>query len=218
MYEQPYARRFGPMFFAAVAVLAIVAGTASYFGTRRILGVDPNLTGGGGHTTSPTPVPNPGGPGGPGTEEPTSSASPDTGPTGTDTSPTPDPAAGCPAVTATAVHDAGLPSELKLLLYVQLRRSGAAPAEAWVCKNSDGTLFYQGHMRGRPFELATSSSSILLGTGIKGEVATEGSGFVATNVEPDKRTEYHVSAEAFKLVLDPGGETVYEVVRAVQPQ
>lgn len=205
------------MFFAAVAVLTIVAGSAGYFGTRQILGGNnPNLAGGGGHTASPTPVPNPGGPGDPGTEGPTTS--PDTGPTGTDTSPTPDPAAGCPAVTATAVHDAGLPSELKLLLYVQLRRSGSTPAEAWVCKNSDGTLFYQGHMRGRPFDLATSSSSILLGTGVKGDVTTEGSGFVATNVEPDKRTEYHVSAEAFKLVIDPGGETIYEVVRAVQPQ
>jgi hypothetical protein len=216
VYEQPYVRRFGPMFFAAVAVLAIVAGTASYFGTRQILGPGSNLAGSGGQTASPTPEPNPGGPGGPGPTGPTSSASPDTGPTASPT-PTVDPGTTCPDITATALHDAGLNSELTLMLYVQLRRSGATPAEAWVCKNKDGALFYQGHMRDRPFLLATSSSSILLGTGIKGEVTTEGSGFVAVNTEPDKRTEYHVAADTFKLVIDPGGETIYEVVRAVQP-
>jgi hypothetical protein len=215
VYEQPYARRFGPMFFAAVAVLAIVAGTAGYFGTRRILGGDTNLASSSPSRT-PTPEPNPGGPGGPVTEGPTKSASPDTGPTA-DASPTADPGKSCPDITSTALKDAGLPSELTLLLYVQLRRSGATPAEAWVCKNGDGTLFYQGHMRDRPFLLATSSSSILLGTGIKGDVTTEGSGFVAVNVEPDKRTEYHVSADTFKLVVIPGGETIYEVLRAVQP-
>jgi hypothetical protein len=149
-------------------------------------------------------------------------------PTGPQTTPkvTPkadDPGTSCPAITTKAVSDAGLDAQLKLLRYVDATLTGGSPAEAWICKNTDGELFYQGHRKSGPFERATSDDTILLGRGILGKVDTEGDdGFVATNpkdpANPDdpERTEYHVSAKIFYfLVLPSGDRGDYTVTRTV---
>ena len=213
MYEQPPLRRFGPMFFVALTVLAIVAGTAGYLGTRRALGnVDPSATG----TRTPSAAPkseepNPAGTGGGTVEtaEPTTPAA---------VTPTPDAGKSCPEITNKAVSAAGLPADLQLVLYVQLRRTGSTPAEAWICKSKDGTLYYQGHLRSRPLLVVTSDHSILLGTGIKGEVQIEGEGYVAINTDPDgKITKYHVTKDSFTLENVGGTSVMYDVVRSVLP-
>jgi hypothetical protein len=200
------------MFFVALTVLAIVAGTAGYLGTRRALGTD-NLQASGTRTTPParSEQPNPAGTGG-GTVETAEPTTP------VAVTPTPDAGKTCPEITDKAVRDANLPADLQLVLYVQLRRTGATPAEAWICKSKDGTLYYQGHLRSRPLLVVTSDHSILLGTGIKGEVQTEGEGFVAINTESDgKVTKYHVSKDSFTLENVGGTSVNYEVVRSVVP-
>jgi len=129
----------------------------------------------------------------------------------------------CPAITAKAVSDAGLNGQLQLLRYVSATVSGGSDAEAWICKNADGVLFYQGHRKTGPFEAATSDYTILLGRGILGKVATEGNdGFVATNpldpanVDDPQRTEYHVAPKVFYFVVLPEGrKTEYVVTRTV---
>lgn len=203
------------MFLVALAVLAILAGTGGYLGTRQMLGNgNPSAAGNGSRTSTPPPKseePNPAGTGGGAvvTAEPT---------TPNVTTSTTDPGTVCPTITDQAVRDAGRPAELTLVIYVRLRRSGATPAEAWVCKAKDGTLYYQGHLLSRPLEVVNSDHSILLGTGLKGEVKPEGDGFVAINTEPDgKITEYHVSQDAFALVNVPGLAIPYEVVRSFVP-
>jgi len=134
-----------------------------------------------------------------------------------------DPGTFCPAITEKAVVDAGLAGELRLLRYVEGKRAGAAGAEAWICRNKDGVLIYQGHRKSGPFNAASSNDTILLGRGILGKVEMEGAdGFVATNPEdpsnPDDptHTEYHVGPNTFFLVMKPSdNKTDYTVTRTV---
>ena len=75
--------------------------------------------------------------------------------------------------------------------------AGAAGAEAWICRDSDGILYYQGHNKAGPATLATSDYTILLGTPILGSVAQNGATYTATNPSSTGggSTQYIVSAE-----------------------
>jgi hypothetical protein len=215
VYEHPSGRRrIGPGLIAVLVVLAAGFGGGSYFVARRILAA--RVGGAEAATTATTPPPGV-------TTAPSVPAA-----TGPQTTPkvTPkaeDPASFCPAITAKAVSDAGLNGQLQLLRYVSATVSGGSDAEAWICKNADGVLFYQGHRKTGPFEAATSDHTILLGRGILGKVATEGNdGFVATNpldpanVDDPQRTEYHVAPKVFYFVVLPEGrKTEYVVTRTV---
>ena len=66
-----------------------------------------------------------------------------------------------------------------------------AQSEVWVCKDGNGTLYYQGH-RGQPGEDLVEGTNALFLT----DVAREGgNGYVATNTDQSGRvTEYHVTA------------------------
>jgi hypothetical protein len=101
-------------------------------------------------------------------------------------------------LTQLALRARGLPSRLKLIIYIEAERPDSSNAEVWICSNETGTRYYQGHLKNRPFTAATSDNTLLLGEGIRRTVAVEGAGWVATNVVDDRTTEYHVSAE--KLV------------------
>jgi hypothetical protein len=182
--QPPGRRRLGPAVIALLVLLAVGAGTGSYYLVRRILADGAAVT----NTES---------------NKPTAQGTP------------------CPAITAKAVSDAGLNGDLKLLRYVDATLPGGTDAEAWICRNADGVLFYQGHRKSGPFEAATSDDTLLLGAGILGKVTTEGDdGFVAVNpkdpANPDdpERHEYHVSRTAFYFVVLPAGEkTEYVVTR-----
>jgi hypothetical protein len=230
VYEQPPApRRIGPALIAVLVLLAAGTGTGSYLVTRQIL-AGPAGPGGANAGVGPASGANAGG----GTPSASSTrtrspAQPSAAiPTGPQTTPRvtakpQDPGTFCPAITAKAVADAGLNGELRLLRYVDASATGASGAEAWVCKNADGVLFYQGHRKTGRFEAATSNDTILLGRGIRGKVETEGDkGFVAINPQdaanPDdpNHTEYHVSPTSFFYVTVPQADkTVYVITRTL---
>jgi hypothetical protein len=215
VYEQPPGhRRIGPALIALLVVLGGGVGTGSYFVVRQMLASRSDQA----QASGTTPPPR--------TSSTMRPAVPT--PTGPQTTPkvTPkadDPGTSCPAITTKAVSDAGLDAQLKLLRYVDATLAGGSPAEAWICKNADGALFYQGHRKSGPFAAATSDDTILLGRGIVGKVDTEGDdGFVATNpkdpANPDAadRTEYHVSPKIFYFVVLPAGDrSDYTVTRTV---
>jgi hypothetical protein len=74
---------------------------------------------------------------------------------------------------------------LTQLLYLH-----TAQSEVWVCKDSNGTLYYQGH-RGQPGEDLVEGSNALFLTTIQRE---GGNGYVATNTDQAGRiTEYHIT-------------------------
>jgi hypothetical protein len=80
---------------------------------------------------------------------------------------------------------------LTQLLYLHTDKS-----EVWVCKSSNGTLYYQGH-RGPPGEDLQEKANALYLT----DVQSDGDGYVATNTDPSGRvTKYHVTAE--RLVIE----------------
>jgi hypothetical protein len=203
VYEQPDAgRRIGLPLFLVLVVLAGVAGTGAYFVARQVLA-----------NQSQNPEAGP--------------STPGTGPTTPTTVTTPpiendptDRASFGPAITEKAVKDAGLAGELQLLRYVAgAGQGGNSDAEAWVCRNSDGVLIYQGHRKTGPFNAATSDHTILLARGIQGKVEANGDEFIATfpqdpsNVDDPNRTDYHVAADAFYYVKSPSGEqTEYKII------
>ncbi len=216
MYELPSAgRRLGPALIAVIVVLAGVAGTMGYLVARQIIAGRND----GANNAGPT---SPG-------QGPTGSGTTDPGPTQPGPSPEvsknpDDPGSFCPAITETAMVDAGLAGGLKLLRYVEGTRSGAAGAEAWICQNTDGVLIYQGHRKSGPFNAANSNDTLLLARGIRGKVETEGDGFVATNpkdpTNPDDptHTQYHVGPDTFYLLEKPSDRrTEYVVVRSFGP-
>ena len=224
MYEQPSSgRRIGPALVFVLVLLAGAAGGGSYYVTRRLLsGTTAPLatgpTGTAGPASTPVTTTPP-----PTTPPPTSTATPSRSPASP--SPTADPGRSCPALTEQAVRAAGQTGGLKLLLYVSGDGvGGQAAAEAWVCQNTDGALFYQGHRRTGPFTAATSNDTLLLGAGVRGAVVRSGTEFVATNPKdptvPDdpNHTDYHVSATAFFYVdLPQNVKVTYKIIRAVVP-
>jgi hypothetical protein len=218
VYEQPAAsRRFGPTLIALLVVLATVAGTMGYLVARQIIidraGAKTNVPGALGDVL-------------PGDLKPTGSPATLTGTTPVtgapvSTSPSPsDSGMSCPALTEKAVREAGLAGGLTLLRYVHVDGASSrdSDAEAWVCRNKDGVLVYQGHVRSGPFNAVLSDSTLLLVKGVRGYVEPEGDGFVAVNPSGlTKRTEYHVSRTELVVVNRPGGSTTHYPVISTYP-
>ena len=199
MYEQPRSRRITPALVAVLLVLAALAGGGGYLVTRQVLAARA-----GGSATDPRTS-------GP----PATSAQP--GPaTGSATT--------CPALTEAAVRSKGLAGGLKLLLYVSSTgTTSVAGAEAWVCRNTDGLLIYQGHRRTGPFTDVCCSDTILLAAGIKGRVVQNGDEFVATspkdvsNPDDPNHTDYHVSRTQFYYVDFPQNAKVTYTIDGTGP-
>ena len=102
------------------------------------------------------------------------------------------------------VRAAGRPGELVSLLHVRGEKSSGEQGEAWICQDSDGQLYYQGHdIDGEPW--AIGRNAIVVGDGINGTVVREGSTYVATV----SFGSYRVSADEFRLVGTNGSETVW---------
>ncbi len=217
VYEQP-GRRIGPALIAFLVVLAAAAGSVGYFGARQIIAANEPL----GSRTSPPAGANPTQPTPGGTSTSTGNT-PGNGPSSpTRTTPAqvpPGDSTKCPDATETAVIAGGLAGGLELLLYVQVRRTGQADAEIWVCRNTDDVLIYQGHVLSAALDVADNGqNTLLLAEGIKGSVATEGDGFLAVNPSGANTTEYHVSRTRLRTILKPAGRvTDYTVVKVYPP-
>jgi hypothetical protein len=180
----PYRRPASPA--AVVALCAIGALLAGAAGTAAYLGLSHYLR----HQPVADPVP-------------TSTA-------GTTAPPAGDP---CPTYTITAVKDSGGPGRLTIVLYVEGTHAGLATAEAWICRDTDGTLYYQGHDETGPPTAATSANTILLGGTVKGTVEPDGpTTYVATNGP----TSYRVSPTEF-AVITAAGRTDFTIT-TVRPQ
>ncbi len=185
VYEYRRRRRLSPAVIVVGIVLAAAAGTGSYLLVRRYL------------DQSTDPVAGP-----PRSSSPAASTSSDTR----------DP---CPAFTVEAVKAAGRPGKLERVLYVDGSRPNTSGAEAWICQDSDGVLYYQGHNKQGPANAAVSDYTILLGTPITGSVTQNGSTYTATNPSRDGRvTQYVVSREKLTLVAPNGAQTDYTVERS----
>jgi hypothetical protein len=186
VYEYPPRRRLSPLLAAVLALLAGAAGTSAYLLVGQYLDAQAGATGPG--------------PSGSSTPAVTSSTN------------TTDP---CPQFTVDAVREAGRPGNLERVIYVDATLAGTAGAEAWICRDSDGTLYYQGHNKAGPATVAISDYTILLGTPINGTVTQNGSTYTATNPSTTGGglTQYIVSREKLTLVLPSGARTEYAVIR-----
>ncbi len=184
VYEYPPRRRLSPILIAVLALLAGVAGTSAFLLVGQYLGAQAQ-------TTSPGPS---------GTTTPTVATSTNIA----------DP---CPQFTVDAIRAKGRPGILERVIYVEVALAGVKAAEAWICRDSDGVLYYQGHDFKGPATAATSDYTLLLGAPIQGSVFQGGSTFTATNPSASGSTQYIVSRERLTLVLPGGARTDYAVVR-----
>jgi hypothetical protein len=212
VYDQPSGRRFGPALVVFLVVVAGLAGTVGYFGTRNYLdgrstgsnslGPSSTSTGGGGGTQT--------NPSGPATTQ---------GGTNTDTSGPVQPgdATKCPQPTVIAVAAAHLNSQLTVDLYVHVHKANVTDSEVWICQNADGVLIYQGHVLSGPLDVANNQvNTIILAAGILGTVEPEGAGYVAINpnLATGITTEYHITKSKLIVISEPGDQnrTEYPVV------
>ncbi len=107
----------------------------------------------------------------------------------------------CPQPTIDAVKAAGRPGDLAQLIYVKGATSDGRRAEAWICQDRDGTLYYQGHeLSSGPLTQAQSNGTLLLGEGVRGSVAREGDTYVGTYPLNNRTVLYRVSTTEFAIV------------------
>jgi hypothetical protein len=204
MYEPASPRRrISPALIAVVLLLAGASGTGAYLVARQVIAQSDTVANG------------------PTTTRSTSAAAPAVPPVGTSpaaanpvqTSFPPPTADACPAFTVAAVKAAGRPGSLKLVLYVEAALSGTGGAEAWICEDSDGSLYYQGHNKTGPATNATTGNTILVGPGVRGTVVKAGTGYSAKNPSNDGTTEYIVNLEVLSVRLPSGELQTYSVTR-----
>jgi hypothetical protein len=218
VYEQPHGRRIGPALVAVLVLLAGAAGAGAYLFARQILTKQTDQV-----ATGPSQTTQAGSP--PTSESPRATGNQTGAQTGTQTGNQPGTPIGtqppnqptspdaCPVASSAAVKAAGRPGNLQRVLYVEARLADTPGAEAWICRDSDGTLYYQGHDRSGPFTASESQVTILLGTGVKGTVTAAGVGFLATNPAADGQTQYIVNREVLTVVTPAFGRTEYTVTR-----
>jgi hypothetical protein len=136
----------------------------------------------------------------PGDERPTARPTTKAPTAGASTTGAPAPEA-CLDHTEQLARAAGSPGGLTVVLYVKTTGS-----EVWVCKDTDGRLWYQGHVRsdaekasGTRGPLVEGDNALFLAT-----VEREDEGYVATNRVGDAVTRYHMSARMFLIEHSDG--------------
>jgi hypothetical protein len=205
-----------------LAVLAVVAGTAGYVGTRSALSASdtPNAQGTGGPTGTTAPPANSTATQGSGAQTSGVTTPPHTVTPAPTQVPPGDPKT-CPQATVDAIAHAGLDSNLTVQLYIQVHRAGEYDSEIWVCENAAGLLIYQGHVMSGPIDGADNArNTLLLVDGIKGTVKLDGTnGYVASNPLNGVITEYHVSPLQLVTIKEPGDRDrqAYPAIVAYQP-
>jgi hypothetical protein len=118
-------------------------------------------------------------------------------PTATRNDPGPPPAARCPGITVQAAKDHGSPGNLIPLIYVDTDLS-----EAWICRDSNGKLWYQGHTKSAAERNGASREPFVEGVNslFLTDVKPEDGGWVATNTTNQGTTTFHVSEGTLKIV------------------
>jgi hypothetical protein len=204
-HRRPASRATVVVLAAIGALLSGSAGTASYLGTSQYLHDQPFANPGPTATSTPSTT--------------TPAATRTTPPAATSTT-TPF-GEQCPSYTVKAVKEAGEPANLTMLLHVEGTHLGRHDSEAWICQDSDGTLYYQGHDEdGNPPDPATNT--MLLGKNVRGTVVRQGSTpdgsaiYLATNPGENGEgpTTYRVSPKQF-TVLGPDGTTIDFIITHV---
>jgi hypothetical protein len=196
-------RRISPALIVVLIVLAGAAGTGAYLVVHQVMAGDGSSPVATGPSTRASNAPAP--------SVPTSAAASAAGAATTFAAPTGD---ACPAFTTAAVKAANRPGNLKLLLYVDAALTGTDGAEAWVCQDSDGSLFYQGHNKTGPATNATTDNTILVGPGIRGTVVKAGTGYQATNsADGGGQVVYTVNLEVLSVKLPSGDLQTFQVTR-----
>jgi hypothetical protein len=108
----------------------------------------------------------------------------------------------CPDITVEAASQHGGKAPFKVRLYVKTSKS-----EVWICMDANTNLFYQGHILGRPFNGATTSSTLFLTT-----IEPRDHDYKATNNSGGKTTYYYVSPTALVIENSDGGQETQTVV------
>jgi hypothetical protein len=136
----------------------------------------------------------------PGSEHPTARPTTKAPATNAPTTGAPNPEA-CLDHTEQLARAAGSPGGLTVVLYVKTTGS-----EVWVCNDTDGRLWYQGHVRsdaekagGARDPLVEGDNALFLST-----VEREGEGYVATNRAGSAVTRYHMSTHMFLIEHSDG--------------
>jgi hypothetical protein len=183
----------------AIVFLAVIGASVGY-----ILGTNakkPGQSVASDQTTTPTSAPAPTSPatsdtGGP---QPTYPATKTSSSTKTYTAPTKDK---CPDYTIEAANHRGGKADYRVRLYIKTNKS-----EVWICMDANFKLFYQGHVLGKPFNGATTNSTLFLTT-----VEPRDHDYKATNSDGSKTTYYLVSPTALVIEYSNGTSETQNVV------
>jgi hypothetical protein len=134
-----------------------------------------------------------------GNGDPTTPAGKPTTPAASPTTPAAPATEPCLDHTEQLARSNGSPGGLTVLLYIKTTGS-----EVWICKDTDGKRWYQGHVRssaekngGGRGPLIEGDNALFLST-----VQSEGEGYVVTNAGGGSTTKYHVSIK--ELVIEHG--------------
>ncbi|MDG4820314.1 hypothetical protein O7635_00310 [Asanoa sp. WMMD1127] len=116
----------------------------------------------------------------------------------------PDPPRGdpCPSAAESAAAEAGSPGGLVEILYIRTEDD----RQVWICRDTAGTIFYQGYVGPIGGDLRPGENALFLTT-----VENTDDGYLATNETDDGRTTYHVTSTALTQSND-GNQSTYEVV------
>lgn len=134
--------------------------------------------------------------------------------TGSPTPRTSPPGPPCPRPTIELAHAKGAPAgPLYRVLYVETEKS-----EVWICRDSSGRLWYQGHRKSSPDarypaeDLVDGRTSLLLGQ-VNVTVANQRDQYLAVNVDPNNgnQTRYAVTTE--RLVISGSFSSIEPVIR-----
>ena len=129
---------------------------------------------------------------------------------GNQTSAPPGPRA-CLDHTEQLARDRGSPGGLTEVMYLLTTGS-----EVWICKDTGGRLWYQGHVRSAEEKAGGSRGPLIEGDNalFLSTVEREGEGYVATNTSGGGTTKYHVSVQELVIEFGDGRKERQDVVTA----
>jgi hypothetical protein len=108
-------------------------------------------------------------------------------------------------------RDQGSPGGLTVVMY--LKTTGS---EVWVCKDTAGRLWYQGHVRSSAEKAGGSRGPLIEGENalFLSTVEPEGNGYVATNTSGGGATKYHLSVKELVIEGSRTGRETQPVLEA----
>jgi len=107
----------------------------------------------------------------------------------------------CPDAAEAAATDAGSPGGLVEIFYIRTEDA----RQIWICRDTAGSLFYQGYDGSDDRPLEQGVTALFLST-----VEQVEDGYLATNETPDGRTTYHVTPDLLTQTTN-GKDSTFEV-------